>query len=109
VRWLLPLLAVFALLGQAVSAYAAAGVFGEANCCCPVKRTCKCHHDDKSQAPPMMKRCVGGVKIVAPAPLPVEPTIAIEVAATPQVAIVTLPVVQPIPDDIASEPETPPF
>jgi len=64
-RWLLPLLAVFALLGNAVTSYAAAGMFGESSCCCPKPEHCKCHdHDGKPVSNAELKRCGGEAKLV---------------------------------------------
>jgi hypothetical protein len=106
-RWLLPLVALLAFFGQAVTAYAAAGTFGDSSCCCPSKKTCKCGHDDKSE--PMMKRCNGDAKLVAPAPavahVPAAPVLDVEVRVT-RAPIVMF---QPIPDDVSREPEKPPF
>jgi hypothetical protein len=106
-RWLLPLVAVLAFFGQAVTAYAAAGTIGDPNCCCPTKRTCKCGHEGKTE--PMMKRCNGDAKLVAPAPavatVAAAPVIEIEVRVT-RASIV---VFEPIPDDVSREPEKPPF
>ena len=54
-RWLLPIVAMLAVLGRAVTTYAAAGPVGSA-CCCPSPDDCKCHDDAPSQEP-VMKRC----------------------------------------------------
>ena len=109
-RWLLPLVAVFALLGQAVTTYAAAGTVGEASCCCPVKAKCKCHdHDGKPKSSPTVKRCDGAAKLVAPAHVPAAPAISVEVAITVRVTPIAAVAPDPIPDDVRTEPETPPF
>ena len=52
-HWLLPLVAAMSLLTSSVTTWAAAGFFGEAECCCPVKTDCKCHdHDGKPDPTP---------------------------------------------------------
>ena len=66
-RWLLPIIAVIAIAGSSVAGVAAAGMTGDAACCCPVKAKCKCHdHDGNPGAPPTPKRCSGDGKLVAP-------------------------------------------
>ena len=107
-RWLLPLIAVFALFGQAVTAYAAAGVVGDASCCCPSKETCKCKHDAHDEAP-TFKRCNGDAKLVAPAVAVAVAVTCVVVESDQRVAIA--PALAPLPlTDIASrEPEKPPF
>jgi hypothetical protein len=109
-RWLLPVIAVLALLGSSVTSWAAAGVIGDSSCCCPVKAKCKCHdHDGKPNPTPTMKRCGGVAQLVAPvvahAVINTEPPIATDV----QVAIVASPDREPVPEDRSIEPETPPF
>ncbi len=109
-RWLLPIFTVFALLGQAVTSYAAAGVIGESSCCCPKPESCKCHdHDGKRDASPSLERCGGEATLVAPAVSIAVPTI--EPVATLEPRVTALPIAEPepIPDDISREPQTPPF
>lgn len=66
-RWLLPLIAVLALCGRAVTAYAAAGWVGNTECCCPDPKTCKCHdHEGKERPQAELKRCGGDATQVAP-------------------------------------------
>lgn len=65
-RWLLPIVAVFALLGNAVAAFAAAGTFGESGCCCPDPKACKCHDHDKPRPDDQMRKCAGEAIKVAP-------------------------------------------
>jgi hypothetical protein len=65
-RWLLPVVAVFALLGNAVAAFAAAGTFGESKCCCPSPKVCKCHDHDKPRPDEQMRRCSGDAVKVTP-------------------------------------------
>ena len=56
-RWLLPIVAALAVLGHAVTTFAAAGLVGDA-CCCPNPTLCKCHDHDRAPSPdPTMKRC----------------------------------------------------
>ncbi len=75
----MPLLAVLALCGRAVTAFAAAGWVGKLSCCCPDPRTCKCVDHDGHRGPEaQMKRCGGDARLVAPdvptiAPVSVEP------------------------------------
>jgi hypothetical protein len=65
-RWLLPIVAVFALLGNAVAAFAAAGTFGHSKCCCPNPKVCKCHDHDKPRPDEQMRRCAGDAVKAAP-------------------------------------------
>ncbi|MBA3502402.1 MAG: hypothetical protein M4D80_35615 [Myxococcota bacterium] len=109
-RWLLPILTVFALIGQSVTSFAAAGVFGDASCCCPIKAKCKCHdHDGKGDPAPAMKRCAGDAKLVAPAVAAAVPTIDVEIIDEPRVTVAPAITPLPIPDDVSHEPEKPPF
>ena len=102
-RWLLPLIAMLALCGRAVTAFAAAGWVGNTACCCPDPRTCKCHDHDRGRRPGAeLKRCGGDAKLVAPdapvvvlaprAPDAIETvcSVVVEVALPP--ALSTLPV-----------------
>jgi hypothetical protein len=109
-RWLLPIFTVFALIGQSVTSFAATGVFGDASCCCPIKAKCKCHdHDGKGDAAPAMKRCAGEAKLIAPAIVIAVPAIEVEIGDEPRVTIAPAVTPHPIPDDVSSEPEKPPF
>ena len=101
---------MLALIGQAVTAYAAAGVVGDASCCCPVKAKCKCHdHDGKPDSAPTLKRCAGDAKLVAPAIALATFTNTIELADTPRVTIAPATPPLLVPDDISHAPEKPPF
>ena len=109
-RWLLPIFTVFALLGQAVTSYAAAGVIGDPSCCCPVKAKCKFHdHDGKPSSALALKRCAGDAKLVAPVTAHALPAIDLEVIDEPRVLTAPAPTPLPIPDDVSREPEKPPF
>jgi len=108
-RWLLPLFAVFALLGQTVTSYAAAGTFGDPSCCCPIKAKCRCHDHDGKDSAPVLKRCNGDVKVVAPAIAYAVPVVTPTIEAEPRVTITPAPTPEPIPDDVSREPEKPPF
>jgi hypothetical protein len=109
-RWLLPILTIFALIGQSVTTFAAAGVFGDAGCCCPVKAKCKCHdHDGKGDTAPAMKRCAGDAKLIAPAVAAAVPAIELEIADEPRVTIAPTVTPLPIPDEISHPIEKPPF
>ncbi len=106
----MPILTVFALIGQSVTSFAAAGVFGDASCCCPIKAKCKCHdHDGKGDPAPAMKRCAGDAKLVAPAVAAAVPTIDVEIIDEPRVTVAPAITPLPIPDDVSHEPEKPPF
>jgi hypothetical protein len=110
VRWLLPILTVLGLIGQSVTSFAAAGVFGDASCCCPIKAKCKCHdHDGDGDPAPAMKRCAGEAKLIAPAIVAAIPAIEAEIADVPRVTIAPVVALLPIPDDVSREPEKPPF
>lgn len=109
-RWLLPIIAAMTLLGSSVTAWAAAGFFGESSCCCPDKTKCKCHDHDGDRAPaPTLKRCAGESTWVAPGVAPAvaasEPAVAIDVQMAPAAAIE----IQPLLDLVTPEIETPPF
>ena len=91
-RWLLPLIAVLALCGRAVTAYASAGWVGDTACCCPDPKTCKCHdHGDEPRPDPMLKRCAADAKQVAPdmttLTLPAPNVVAVELRVAPSVAL----------------------
>ena len=108
-RWLLPLVAVFALLGNAVSAFAAAGIVGKSECCCPDPETCKCHdHDNKPQPNSELKRCGGEAQMVTPTLVvatiiePFEPVSTATLAFVEHVLTIKL-------TDRFERPETPPF
>lgn len=108
-RWLLPLVAVLALLGQAATAYAAAGIVGSLRCCCPDPAYCKCDHDTKAPKSPVMKPCGSGqADVVPPAvQLAIEPTVEVAIVARPAQSVVH--VVTQLPEDRPIEIEKPPF
>lgn len=109
-RWLLPLIAVMTLLASSVTAWAAAGFIGESECCCPVKKDCKCHdHEDDRPSAPTMKRCGGKAIFAAPAQASMVAAVEPPSELVAVVDIVVTTTAQPIPDDITFEPETPPF
>ncbi|MDB4962688.1 MAG: hypothetical protein JWP01_2687 [Myxococcales bacterium] len=109
VRWLLPVVAVLALLASSVTAFAASGIVGETQCCCPDPEICKCHdHDSDRPADPVMKRCSGEAERVAPQVLPAivpEPAVATETRIVIEIEHDTLAMPAPRHD----RPETPPF
>ena len=108
-RWLLPVVAMFALLGSAVTSWASAGLVGESSCCCPQPAKCKCHDHDGKTKPLTMKRCGGEAERVAPAAMVGVPTIEPAIVDEPRtVAVVSIDPIT-IPDDITYAPETPPF
>jgi hypothetical protein len=109
-RWLVPIFTVLALLGQSVTTYAATGVFGDAECCCPIKAKCKCHdHDGKSDQAPTLKRCAGEAELVAPAVIVAIPAVAPVLEGEPRVTIAPALAPANILDDVSREPEKPPF
>ena len=109
-RWLLPMIAALAVLGSSVMTWAAAGVTGNAECCCPVKAKCKCHdHDKQPSEEPILKSCNGEGKLVSPAPAAAVVTAPVEIAATRQPALAAPGVPSAAPSDRSIEPETPPF
>lgn len=108
-RWLLPVFAVLALVASSVTTFAAAGVFGDAECCCPDPDACKCHdHDGDPRPAAEMKRCAGDATIVAPAltaaVLPSTP-----VPGQTELAITLEHDTPPRPSTRHDRPETPPF
>ncbi len=108
-RWLLPIIAAFAVLLGSVTAYAGAGLVGETECCCPDPDACKCHeHDGDPHPDDLMKKCGGEAERVAPeivaAVLPVAPVTRVAATVAPAVR---LPL--PVPESRHVEIETPPF
>jgi hypothetical protein len=108
-RWLLPLVAALALVGQSLTAWAAAGSFGDPTCCCPQPKKCKCHDHGDSKSDAELRRCTGGAKLVAPAPLIAEPPAVPEVACEVAVARVALPPPPALSTSRPEPPEPPPF
>jgi hypothetical protein len=108
VRWLLPVIAVLALLVSSVTAFAASGVVGDTECCCPHPDICKCHdHDDDHHREPVMKKCGGVAKLVAPQVLPAivpEPAFATETRVEIEIEYETA----AMPAPRHERPETPP-
>ena len=100
---------MLALIGQAVTSYAAAGVIGESSCCCPQPSKCKCHDHDGKSTSTELKRCSGEAKLVAPAVATALPAIDLEVSIVPRASTLPADVAAPLPDDISREPEKPPF
>lgn len=110
VRWLLPLVAALAFVGSSVTAWAAAGMIGESECCCPVKAKCKCHDHDKTPAPSAeIKRCNGEAELVVPAIPAGLLAVAFTVPVPTRIQAPRVVMRVPIPDDRTLEPETPPF
>jgi hypothetical protein len=109
-RWLFPVIAVLALVLPSAASWAAAGVHGEAECCCPIKAKCKCHdHDQAPQPASELRRCSGEAELVAPTVLAaVEPMIAL-VETELHVTEVREPAPPPLADHLPAPPEKPPF
>jgi hypothetical protein len=109
-RWLLPVIAAIALVGSSLTAWAASGIIGDTECCCPVKAKCKCHdHDGKGNPAPTLKRCGGQAKLVTPIAVPAIAAAPPVLVIQQQVSLVTTITSEVIPDDRTLEPETPPF
>ncbi|MDQ3366693.1 MAG: hypothetical protein M3680_14810 [Myxococcota bacterium] len=109
-RWLLPLIAALALLSSTVAAWASAGIVGGDDCCCPVKTTCKCHdHDDRAPSAPELKRCGERVERVAPTLLVAIEPASPEIHVTERRETAAPPALEPMPDDLPTPPEPPPF
>lgn len=107
-RWLLPLIAVLALCGRAVTAFAAAGWVGKLACCCPDPRTCKCHdHDGHRPDDAQLKRCGGDARLVAP-DSPVVALVAPVPMVTETTVVVLEAVIAPAPRSAISAPPEPP-
>ncbi|MEJ7601077.1 MAG: hypothetical protein WKG01_24450 [Kofleriaceae bacterium] len=107
VRWLLPIVAMLAVPGRAVTTYAAAGPVGSA-CCCPSPDDCKCH-DDTPSRDPVIKRCgTEPPSLISPAGF----TAVTPELATPLAYCTCIAVSHRVPqlhDTLASAPEKPPF
>lgn len=107
-RWLLPIVAVLAVMGRTVTTYAAAGLYGDP-CCCPDPKVCKCHDHDDPPADPVMKRCGIGEQVsISPTPfLAIAP--AIETPHAARIAIAFVHATPELHDTFALPPEKPPF
>jgi hypothetical protein len=108
-RWLLTVVAALAVLTGSVTAYAAAGLFGDSVCCCPDPDACKCHdHDVTPDDAPKLKRCSGDAQLVTPhvsAAVVPEPALDVEQRTT----IVLDYAESPPPDERYLDIESPPF
>ena len=107
-RWLLPIVAVFALLGNAVTSFAAAGTFGDSTCCCPDPTACKCHDHDHPKPDAQLKRCAGDAHKVTPHLQTVVVPETFETAALMSEHTLEY-VAQILADQFIAQPETPPF
>jgi hypothetical protein len=109
-RWLLPILAVLSLLGSSVTSWAAAGLIGDTDCCCPVKAKCKCHdHGKQPSTEAKIKRCGDIVKLVAPLQIvALAPTVA-PTTTEPRVTWLEPPALAQMPDDWTAPPDRPPI
>lgn len=107
-RWLLPLVALLALLGQSVTAWAAAGVIGETECCCPQPKTCKCHDHDRSHDSEL-RACKGDSELVLPARLVAAPPAAAVVSGDVAAVVSVPPSFPAMPAERSEPPEKPPF
>jgi hypothetical protein len=109
-RWLLPLITAIAFMGSSALTWAASGIIGESECCCPDKTKCKCHdHDGKPRRDAELKRCGGEAKLVTPVVISaVTPVIPDAMFIAPAERVETV-AAQPVPTDRTVEPEKPPF
>lgn len=107
-RWLLPIVAVFALLGNAITTFAATGTFGESGCCCPDPKACKCHDHDKPRPDDQIRKCGGEAVKVAPTMQAVVLPEVLETAAIMEAHELEYAVLLPG-DQFVAHPETPPF
>ena len=109
-RWLLPLIAALAVLGSAVTTWAAAGFIDSVECCCPDKSKCKCHEGhEKPRQHDVMKKCHGATKWVAPVVTPAVPEPVTAVTTDVRVQVVMTTQIAATPTSPTYEPETPPF
>jgi hypothetical protein len=107
-RWLIAVVTVLTLAGQSVAAWAAAGVIGDAECCCPSPDRCQCHdHDGHDE--PELRRCNGDAERVAPAPIVAVPPAAPAAGREVAVARVAPPAPPAPPEERSDPPEEPPF
>lgn len=109
-RWLLLIFTAISLVGSSLTSWAAAGVIGDASCCCPVKSKCKCHdHDGKPDSSPTLKKCGGEAKLVAPVIVHAVAATTIGLDSEQVVTAISTSSLQATPEDHPIEPETPPF
>jgi hypothetical protein len=109
-RWLLPMIAAITVLSSSVMTWAAAGMIGKLECCCPIKTKCKCHdHDQRPGEVPTLKSCNGEGKLVAPAPAAAVVAALVVIVAEQGPALPAPRPALPILADRSIEPETPPF
>jgi hypothetical protein len=79
---------MFALLGNAVAAFAAAGTYRITSCCCPDPDTCVCGEHGEQKPDAQLGRCGGNAIKVAP-------TQAVAIVVEP-VAIIATAIVAPV-------------
>jgi hypothetical protein len=109
-RALLPIVAMFALLGASVTAWAAAGLSGERACCCPIPAKCKCgDHDQRSGGTPAIEECRGPQVLVAPNVETATVPMAVAWVVARRGAVAVEVVLAAMPDERFVQPETPPF
>jgi hypothetical protein len=109
-RWVLVLFTGLVLLGSQVTSWAAAGIIGDTECCCPVKTECRRHdHDDDRPAGAVLKKCGGQAELVAPVVVHAIAPQAPAIRAVAQGIAAAIHPISPLPESFAREPETPPF
>ena len=98
---------MFALLGNAVAAFAAAGTHRVTSCCCPDPETCICGDHGEQKPTPQMGRCGGNAIKVTPeqaVAIVVEPVIPV----TTEVVAPVMELAAPILTDRFLDPPVPP-
>lgn len=106
-RWLLLVFTALALVSSSVTTWAAAGVIGDASCCCPVPDRCNC--DDHDDDGPVLKRCSTDARLVTPTVAPAIAPATIDVITVAVVAPARYAPAPALPASPSYEPETPPF
>ena len=110
VRWLVSFVLALGVLSSSVMAWAAAGVVGDTDCCCPDKTKCKCHDHGKRPNPaPVMKKCGGPAELVAPAVELALLAAPIAIPTAPEHCTIVPRAPMQLPDDWSLVPDRPPF
>ncbi|HEY4180459.1 MAG TPA: hypothetical protein VGM90_26630 [Kofleriaceae bacterium] len=108
-RWLLPIVAMFALLGNAVSAFAAAGTHRVTSCCCPDPDHCLCGDRGPHKDNDRMNRCGGDSVKVEPVQVASTTCECVEQVIDVVTAVIAPPALLVLSDRTLAPPEPPPF
>lgn len=108
-RWLLPIVALFALLGNAGSAFAAAGTYKLTSCCCPDPDHCECGDRGPHKANERMNRCGGESVKVTPMQVASVTCPCVEHVVDVVATVVAPPVAPVLSDRALAPPEPPPI